>query len=430
MELIKFLGNRATSVVKQGKYRISNKIGQPVVEVVIETSDDMRIYPSSSAHPELVEMVNRVKREAGLGECGQFYINEYRQVIVPATNDDGDRSVEYYLAGEYTKDIVLTLDGEEFSGRPIDSAGRLLAPGDSWSGRPRPGIRYKLKAGGADIEFAVKISPGREKIWKLSKVTGPTTAKKTAAKIARVKGNRGGSFFVNEYRAIFCPVRETDFTEWQFVGLLTEEDPWFPKWQPDGSASAGKQSAGSISEVAPSPVASERETIQPAPAPRTIEIDDGASGYTYDNLFAPYLRGASEVLLEDSYLARPHQVGNLLRFAELCVRLGSVRKLKVITRERSQDSEAKIETIRRSLERNGVEFELDYDDTLHDRLIATDAGWKIALGRGLDMYKRPDDFLEVGATDFALRPCHKTRIVISRSNAEEGFREEWERMQI
>ena len=108
---IPYMWNRTTSVVKQGKYRISMKSREPVVEVLIETADDMRIYPSSKAHPQLVEMVNAVKTAAGLAEGGQFYINEYRQVIVPATNFLGDDGVDYFYAGEYRSDIILALDG-------------------------------------------------------------------------------------------------------------------------------------------------------------------------------------------------------------------------------------------------------------------------------------------------------------------------------
>lgn len=419
---IPYMWNRTTSVVKQGKYRISMKSREPVVEVLIETADDMRIYPSSKAHPQLVEMVNAVKTAAGLAEGGQFYINEYRQVIVPATNFLGDDGVDYFYAGEYRSDIILALDGKEFSGRPIDENGRLLSPGDSWSGRPRPGICYTLKAGGEDIEFLLKISPGSEQRYRLSRFVGAAAARKTAAKIARTKSNKGGKFFVNEFRTMFCPVRETDFTDWLIIGILTDEDPWYPKWNPgDGLVKLPLPRSGGRAIAQTSPVSLPRRPAACiAPEPRRVEIEDGATGFTYDNLFGPYLQGASEVILEDPYLAKPHQAGNLLRFAELCVRLGSVKVFKVVTTDRTDDGEARIESIRRSLERHGIDMRIDIDRSFHDRLIATDTGWKISLGRGLDIYKRPQSFLDVGATDFALRPCHKTTIIASRDTIEEN----------
>ena len=39
--------------------------------------------PSSTAHPELADMVNDVKRTYGVAPNGPFYINEYKHVIVP-----------------------------------------------------------------------------------------------------------------------------------------------------------------------------------------------------------------------------------------------------------------------------------------------------------------------------------------------------------
>jgi hypothetical protein len=230
--LIEYFGNATTSVVRQGKYRISMKTGSPVIEVVIETSDDMRIYPASSSHPRLVSMVNAVKQAAGYGPGGQFYINEHQQVIVPATDNLDDENVRYYYAGDYDGEIVLCLDGDKFSGKPLRPDGSSMQPGDSWEGRPRPGIGYKLKAGAQDIEYVVQISKGREKIHRLSKQVGPIAAKRTASYIAKVKGTAGGKFFINEHRAMFCPLNEGNLTNWKYVGNLEMEAPWFPRWEP------------------------------------------------------------------------------------------------------------------------------------------------------------------------------------------------------
>ena len=84
------------------------------------------------------------------------------------------------------------------------------------------------------------------------------------------------------------------------------------------------------------------------------------------------------------------------------------------TKEITDDSRGRLETIRRSLKGYGVEFTYEASNTLHDRQIVTDTGWEISLGRGLDIYKRPEDFLAVGATDFALRPCYQTTIHFHR----------------
>lgn len=73
-----------------------------------------------------------------------------------------------------------------------------------------------------------------------------------------------------------------------------------------------------------------------------------------------------------------------------------------------------METIKRSLVSYNVDLVYANSDTLHDRQISTDTGWEISLGRGLDIYKRPDDWLAIGATDFALRPCFQTTIIFHR----------------
>jgi hypothetical protein len=266
-ELIEYLGNSTTSVAKQGKYRITMNGATPVVEVVIETMDDMRVYPASSAHPELVGMVNKVKQAAGFSPGGAFYINEFQQVIVPATDDStSDRQVRYYLAGEYRREIILELDGEQFTGRPIDSNGRPLRPHGPWEGKPRPGIGYKLKAGGQDIEFLVQISPGREKIHKLSKIVGNSAARKTAAYVAAVKGTRGGKFYINEHRAMFCPVSENDFSQWKFIGVLDDSLPWFPKWTPDEETSeSNKPSVAPARPVHAAMPQTSNDVIRPVP---------------------------------------------------------------------------------------------------------------------------------------------------------------------
>ena len=35
----------------------------------------------------------------------------------------------------------------------------------------------------------------------------------------------------------------------------------------------------------------------------------------------------------------------------------------------------------------GINFDVSFDDTIHDRSIVTDTGWKILLGRGLDIFQ-------------------------------------------
>lgn len=412
--LIPFEGNTNTSVVKQGKYRVVHARDGFAVEVIVETVDGIRSFPTSREHPELIAMVNNVKGVSAGRDGGPFYINEWHQVIVPA----GD-PVKYYYAGDYPHYIVLSLDGVEFSGRPHDDAGNLLKPGDRWSGRPRPGMGYVLMAGGADIRFIVELSPGREKLYRLSKEVGEERARRTARKIAMVKGNAGGSFYVNEYRAIFGSQKSENIYNYVFIGLLTDEDAWFSKWSPkahDGAPDARpdpspfQPDAVAGNPAAPAPLVE----VGLRPNEKKLEIAEGETGHSMESLFGAYMRGACIVSIEDPFLIRQHQLANLLRFCEMLVRLGTVRSVNLVTRELSDESLGRLETIKRSLAGYGVEMSYKASGTLHDRQIVTDTGWGISLGRGLDIYKRPDDWLAVGATDFAFRPCYETTIIFHR----------------
>lgn len=407
-ELIPFGGNTTTSVVKQGKYRVVHHSGGFAVEVVVETSDGERAYPTSREHPQLVEMVNKVKSASNGSDGGPFYINEWQQVVVPVGNP-----VKYFYAGEYPHHIVLALDGIEFSGRPHDDSGNLLKPGDPWDGRPRPGIGYKLTADLNDVKYTIELKPGYKKDIRLSKEVGVAVARQMARKIALIKGSKGGSFYVNEYRAIFGPHQKEDGYHYVFIGTLTEQDAWFPKWSPDGSASPHG------SGPSPSPTTTSGTialSVEPdfRPTEKKLDIADGDTGHSLESLFAAHMRGASTVTVEDPFMVKPHQVANLLRFCELLVRLGTIRTIKLITKEIPDESRGRLETIKRSLKSYNIEFAYLSSNTLHDRQIVTDHGWEISLGRGLDIYKRPDDWLSVGATDFALRPCYQTTIIFHR----------------
>jgi hypothetical protein len=448
--MIIFDGNCTTGITKQGKYTVKLHNGQYVVSVMIETANGMRMYPATRDHEALVAMVNEIKEEATGINGGAFYINEHGQVIVPAGTP-----VQYYYAGEYHERIRLRMEdtGEEFGGRPHDDQENLLSPGQPWDGRPRPGIQYTLAAGGADIHYKRQISPQRELIVKLSKVVGVDEARCTASKIARVKGNRGGAFYVNEYRALFCPVTEQDFVNYRFIGVLTGEDPWFPKWEPPVGGAGGTPGAGTTPpfptatgpggdvpsspsaekdsgissanvQEEPPPSSLKIEPLEPGfdPVEKKVDIEDGQTGHSYDSLFAPYMQGASEVVVEDTYMLDPHQVANFLRFCELLIRRGTVKKIKLITKFTSDETVSRLETVKRSVEQYDIKVEIMTSESMHDRRITTDTGWEINLGRGLDIYKRPDGWISVGASDFALRPCHKTTIIFHRFGQEERKR--------
>lgn len=66
--------------------------------------------------------------------------------------------------------------------------------------------------------------------------------------------------------------------------------------------------------------------------------------------------------------------------------------------------------LRDNLRERGVELEIAYSPTLHDREIRFSNGWIVKLGRGLDYFQKPKGPFTIGFNDFDLRPCLETTI--------------------
>lgn len=212
-----FRGNCPRNVSKDAKYSVRGQ----AVGLMYETQDDEVWRATTELHPKLVAMVNDVK--ASLGSLkGSFYINEYKQVIVPIP---GTR--DYYLAGEYDKPLRFEFEGKTLSGEPIDLDGNPISPGERWVG-PHPGIPYVLKAGASDIYFTSEPRPDVEKKHRLSKTVGPEIANEVCTLIREHKGFDGGRFYVNEFCSIFAPMNEGSDIQYIYIGLLDLEQ-WFPK---------------------------------------------------------------------------------------------------------------------------------------------------------------------------------------------------------
>ncbi len=219
----KFPGNCPRLVSKDAKYSIRWEGSEQVVSLIFRAGSRERIYLATGQHRELVKMVNAVKEQHTNATGGVFYINEWRQVIVPVSGE-----MDYYYAGEYHGALEFDYDGRTLSGRPVDPDGRPLNPGDEWQG-PHPGILYKLRAGGRDIAYELRIGPNRTREVCLADIVGPQAAAQMAAKIRAQRDERGGRFYVNEWRAMFTPVSEKDSLRYIYIGQLEESDPWFPK---------------------------------------------------------------------------------------------------------------------------------------------------------------------------------------------------------
>jgi ATP-dependent Lon protease len=164
-----------------------------------------------------------------------------------------------------------------------------------------------------------------------------------------------------------------------------------------------KEQVTEISEVI------QRESTTEVPLTSLLQegqkiIRDNQSGISYDNLFGSYLLDATKIKIIDPYIRLPYQLRNFMEF----VRLVSEKKeplqeieLHLVTANSEDYIEGvkeKFDQITYSLESMGINFTYEFDEFIHDRSIDMNNGWKIILGRGLDIYQKTGGYADI--TDY------------------------------
>lgn len=124
----------------------------------------------------------------------------------------------------------------------------------------------------------------------------------------------------------------------------------------------------------------------------TVSFRLGQSGVTYKDIFGPYLKDATEITVEDPFIRTSWQVRNFLEFAMAIIESRPVEglKLNLVTNEEEEKIPElidKLDDIKDDLATFGIDFNYKFRD-FHDRFVTTDDGWKIQLGRGLDIYEK------------------------------------------
>ncbi len=144
----------------------------------------------------------------------------------------------------------------------------------------------------------------------------------------------------------------------------------------------------------------------------------GDIGHSYNAIFAAYLPGAKEIIVEDPYVRAKHQIGNFVRFCETVVSTAPAKKIHLKTGydddRPSDEQNTAFEDLAQSLRDLGVAFTWEYSDTIHDRAVRLSNGWVIKIGRGLDLYQAPESWYTIGANDMDLRPCRETTVDVFR----------------
>ena len=126
------------------------------------------------------------------------------------------------------------------------------------------------------------------------------------------------------------------------------------------------------------------------------DFQENQRGVSFETLLLPYLRGAREITITDPYVRQFHQARNLMELIEvLAVAKDPADSLKVrlVTSETTdgpEKAQRQLEfllRVKQSAAVAGINFDVRLDPTIHDRSIVADNGWRINLGRGLDIFQ-------------------------------------------
>jgi ATP-dependent Lon protease len=189
----------------------------------------------------------------------------------------------------------------------------------------------------------------------------------------------------DEYPAYYNQTRHGD-------GEISE-----PSW---GGGGASEDAQGAPSDVTP-----------PKPEPLFEghrDFQENQRGVSYEELLLPYLSGATEITITDPYVRQFHQARNLMELLEaLAVHKDPADEVKVllVTSESTEGPE-KLQKqmefllrVKQAAAVAGISLDVRFDATIHDRSIVANSGWRINLGRGLDIFQ----FVANDAFDLAVK---------------------------
>ena len=166
------------------------------------------------------------------------------------------------------------------------------------------------------------------------------------------------------------------------------------------------------------------DDVQAAKRPRIPLLQEksmtfrmGQTGVSYEKLFAPYMRDAKVITVEDPYIRASWQIKNFMEFALMLINTRPVDdlKLKLVTNEEEEkipDLIDKLDDIKDDLASYGIDFEYKLRD-FHDRCIKTDTGWTITLGRGLDMFEKYNTF-SIASSRQDMRKCKEFMVTFMK----------------
>ena len=167
---------------------------------------------------------------------------------------------------------------------------------------------------------------------------------------------------------------------------------------PETITTEEEQQGGPTHEILIPTAAKPVERVAVQDLPSTIkEIRMNQRGISYTKLFGPYLRTAHRVELTDPFVRMPYQIDNLIEFINTVKQSVENPEGLEIHLSTANDDEHRpdvidiFDAITDDLAPRGIDFTYDFEAD-HDRFIRLDNGWKINLGRGLDIFDKVERF--------------------------------------
>lgn len=151
-------------------------------------------------------------------------------------------------------------------------------------------------------------------------------------------------------------------------------------------------------------------------------IRDNQTGISYKNLFGDYLIGATEITVKDPYVRLPYQLRNFMEFAKLLAETKDQNEevtLHLVTNNNEdylQNAKQAFSEMQDSLEQLGIQFSYEFNDVQHDRSIEVNNGWKIVLGRGLDIYQKTNGWYDIAEYYQEKRLCKECEVTYLKNN--------------
>lgn len=147
-------------------------------------------------------------------------------------------------------------------------------------------------------------------------------------------------------------------------------------------------------------------------------IRENQTNISYERLFGHYLEGATELLIQDPYIRLPHQFKNFMELCSLIYKQNHNAesiKITLITwndLDYQESSVSNFEEIKDSLSEMNIEFDYEFKESAHDRYIMTNNGWKILLGRGLDIWQKNTGRYDIAEYLQEKRKCKEFDVIV------------------